>query len=414
MLRAGNSGCAKARRLAYLVSEYPAVSHTFILREIRELRTLNWDIKVASINRSARPVDELTKDEREETCGTFYVKAVGVSGATIPLIRTFCRQPGSLLKGLFYALALAQGDPRQTWKALMYFVEATVVGDWMHTNELNHLHVHFASEAATVGLIASRIFPIGFTLTVHGPDEFYDTQRYYLSEKIKRASFIACISHFARSQLMKLSPPEHWMKLRLAPLGVDSSLFKPERFQSDYRRFEILCVGRLVPAKGQHVLLGAIDRLHQSGRRVHLRFVGAGPDRGSLEQEVKCRSLSGFVHFEGGVSQEHIRKFYSEADVFALASSAEGVPVVLMEAMAMEIPCVATHVCGIPELIRNEVDGLLVAPSDERGLADAITRLIDDSELRRSLGRAGRQRIREKHELSVSVKRISQLFEKYV
>jgi glycosyltransferase involved in cell wall biosynthesis len=210
--------------------------------------------------------------------------------------------------------------------------------------------------------------------------------------------------------LMKLSSPIQWEKLKVAPLGIDSELFKPAGFRPNPRPFEILCVGRLVPTKAQHVLLASLDRLCRSGRDVRLRLVGSGPDRESLEKEVKCRGLASRVRFEGNVNQDRIRDIYASADAFVLASSAEGVPVVLMEAMAMEIPCVATHVCGIPELIRNEVDGLLVAPSDEHGLADAIARLMDDPHLRRRLGCAGRQRVAEKYELSRNVTRLAELF----
>jgi colanic acid/amylovoran biosynthesis glycosyltransferase len=409
----GSSRVLYHHKLAYLVSEYPATSHTFIMREVRGLRALNWDIQVASINTSSRTADELTLEEREELQRTFYVKAVGLSGALRAHGRVLFKRPWAYLRGLARAIGISGGDPRRTLKAVLYFAEAIVLGEWMRLNKLGHLHVHFASEGATVGLIVSVVFPIKFSLTVHGPDEFYNTRGYYLREKIAGASFIACISHFARSQLMQFSPPKHWEKLQLAPLGVDSNLFRPAGCQTRRASIEVLCVGRLAPAKGQHVLVAAIARLQRSGHNVHLTLVGSGPDRQSLDQEVKCRGLSDSVSFEGSVNQEHIRKIYSQADFFALASFAEGVPVVLMEAMAMEIPCVSTHICGIPELIRDGVDGLLVAPSDERGLADAIARLIDDSELRRQLGSAGRRRVIERYELSVSVKRLSRLFKKY-
>src|SRR5580704_6422441 len=241
------------KRLAYLVSEYPAISHTFILREVRRLRALDWDIRVASINPSARPNDQLANEEREELRDTFCVKGVGARGAIRAHSRMLVTRPLVYLRGLIYAMALAAGDPRRTFKNLMYFVEAVVIGQWMRSQELHHLHVHFASEAATVGLLAAHIFPIGFSLTVHGPDEFYDTPGYYLRAKIERANFIACISHFARSQLMKLSPSSQWPKLQIARLGIDPNLFKPAPFRTDPQPFEIICVGRLVPAKGQHV-----------------------------------------------------------------------------------------------------------------------------------------------------------------
>jgi len=239
---------------------------------------------------------------------------------------------------------------------------------------LTHLHVHFANAASTVGLIASRTFPIGFSLTVHGPDEFYDASGLRLAEKIAGASFVCCIGQFARSQLMKLSPPSQWDKLEIGPLGVDPQRFSPRRFRSSPSRFEILCVGRLVPSKGQLVLIAAIERLVKTTPNLRLRLVGDGPERESLERAIAAANLGSYVVLEGSVNQDRIQEFYRQADIFVLASFAEGIPVVLMEAMAMEIPCVSTFVAGIPELIRNETDGILVPPSDDLALATAIKR----------------------------------------
>src|SRR6266851_7987980 len=144
-------------RLAYLIPEYPAISHTFILREVRQLRALNWDVRVASINPSARAIVELTHEEREELHTTFYVKPVGIRGAARAHSRLLLRHPIDYMRGLLYAVTLAAGDPRRTLKNVFYFVEAVIVADWMRSERLKHLHVHFASEAATVGLIASHL-----------------------------------------------------------------------------------------------------------------------------------------------------------------------------------------------------------------------------------------------------------------
>jgi glycosyltransferase involved in cell wall biosynthesis len=173
----------------------------------------------------------------------------------------------------------------------------------------------------------------------------------------------------------------------------------------------VLCVGRLVPAKGQHVLLAAIAKLRASGRNLRLRLVGDGPDRESLELAAGRFKITDAVVFEGAVNQDRIRDLYATADVFALASFAEGIPVVLMEAMAMEIPCVSTWITGIPELIRDSIDGLLVPPSDIDGLAAAIALLMDDDELRARLGEAGRRRVIEKYNLRPNVARLAEIFD---
>ena len=403
----------KKIRMGYLISRYPAISHTFILREVRGLRELGFEIETASINCLDRPMEALTGDEKEEVARTFYVKSAGWRGGLAATWTAFFSSPTAYLRGLWFALRMGGTDPRRMVFALFYLVEAALIGRWMKQNRLDHLHVHFATPAAMVGLIATRLFPFTFSMTVHGPDEFYDTTDYRLREKIAGASFITCISSYARSQLMKLSPVTQWSKFDIARLGVFPSVFAPETRKdagNQGESFEILCVGRLVPAKGQQVLIAAVERLVKEGRRVRLRLIGDGPDRAALEAEVARRGLDEHVIFAGAVNQDRIREFYARADVFALASFAEGVPVVLMEAMAMEIPCVSTCITGIPELIRPGQDGLLVPPSDEEALATALARLMDEPELRVSLGRAGRQRVESKYNLERNIGRLAEIF----
>lgn len=397
-------------RVAYLVSEYPAISHTFILREVLGLRARGFVIRVASINSSGRPLSTLAAEERAEAETTFYVKQAGVTGAARAHLLTLLHTPAAYLRGLVFALSLAGTDLGQILFALFYFTEALMLGHWMDRQGLTHVHVHFVNPASTVGLIASHIFPVGFSFTVHGPDEFYDVRGQRLRKKIEGASFVLCIGHFARSQLMKVSSPRDWPKLDIAPLGVDLEVFAQQPFRPANPPFHLLCVGRLVPAKGQHILIAAVGHLVRGGRNVTLRFVGDGPDRADLERETDARGLAGHITFEGNVNQDSIRRFYREADAFVLASFAEGIPVVLMEAMAMGIPCVSTMITGIPELIRDGLDGLLVMPSDDQALAQAITRLIDDGDLRRRLSEAGRRRIAEKYDLNKNVDRLAQLF----
>ncbi|MBE9561361.1 MAG: glycosyltransferase family 4 protein, partial [Proteobacteria bacterium] len=214
---------------------------------------------------------------------------------------------------------------------------------------------------ATVGLITKRTFPITFSFTMHGPRDFYDIYGCYLTQKVVDADFICCITHFASSQLMMLSPPECWDKLEVSPLGVNLSVFTPHKFRQEPEPFEILCVGRLVPDKGQFILLKAVISLIAQGYKLRLRLVGDGPDRLVLETEVKQHGLTEQIIFAGAVNQDQILEFYTDTDIFVLASFAEGLPVVLMEAMAMEIPCVTTNITGVPELIEHRINGLLVA-----------------------------------------------------
>ena len=396
-------------RIAYLVSKYPDFSHTFILREVLSLRNHGMDIEVASIN-EAPPPEKLTQVERDEALRTFYVKRRGVAGALGAAMWALLHRPAGLVRGLGYALRLGRGDIRRSLLCVFYFVEALILAKWLSERAISHLHVHFATPAATVAMILTHVSPVEMSMTVHGPDEFYDVPGYYLAEKVAAARFVVAISFFAQSQLMKLTPGRNWHKFDIARLGVDTSQFSPRPFRASPAPFQILCVGRLVSAKGQRILIQAVELLLKAGHNLQLQLVGDGPDRIDLENLVTLRSLSEAVSFAGTVNQENIKAFYQNADAFAIASFAEGIPVVLMEAMAMEIPCVATRITGIPELIEDGVDGLLVSPSDTKGMAAAIERLIGSPELRESLGKAGRQRVQREYELANSADRLSSVF----
>lgn len=401
---------SEAPGLAYLVSRYPAFSHTFILNEVIRLKGLGFRIRVASINDPDRSPDAFTTDEAAEARLTYYVKRSGVMGALIALGSALGRRPLNTLKGLGFALRLGGKDLGKIGFGLFYFVEALMVGRWMRRERLAHLHVHFATPASTVGLICKQIFPIGFSFMVHGPDEFYDAPGYRLADKIEGADFVLAIGSFARSQLMKLSAPSMWDKFEVCPLGVDPDRFTPISFRESPALSEVICVGRLVPAKGQHILIQAIAALRDADVPVRLRLVGDGPDRASLEEQTRRLGLSDRVIFDGAVNLDRVRALYQGADIFALASFAEGIPIVLMEAMAMEIPCVTTRITGIPELIRDGQDGILVAPSDDEELARAIRRLIEDPDLRRRLGRAGRERVIDKYHLGRNTERLADIF----
>lgn len=398
-----------APAIAYLASQYPAISHTFILREVLGLRALGFRIEPCSVRDPDRPLERLTAEERGEAERTFYVKRAGALAAAAALASRVVCDPRRLLSALGLALRLGGSDPKRLAYGLFYLAEAALVGRHMARVGVRHLHVHFATPAAMVGLFARRLWPITFSFTVHGPDEFYDVSVHRLEEKIRAADFVVCIGRYARSQVLRLSEHAGWSKVEVAPLGVDLGRFAPRALPAG-RPFRILCVGRLVAAKGQHVLLSAVLRLARAGRDVRLTLVGDGPDRQALADRVAAEDAGGFVTLAGSVDQDAIRRFYEESDAFALASFAEGIPVVLMEAMAMEVPCVSTFITGIPELIRDGIDGLLVPPSDDEELAAALARLMDDGALRARLGAAGRARVAQHFDLGRNVERLAGVF----
>ena len=394
-------------KLAYLISRYPAISHTFILREIRLLRTAGFEIKVASMNGPDRDDADLTAEELGEKKGTLYIKRKA-SAALIPAhMKTFCRFPLRYIEGFFKAIF------RSGLYGALYFAEAVMVGDWMKEKGLQHLHIHFANPAAMVGMLASKIFSISYSMTVHGPTDFKNVSKGRLAEKVENALFVVCISEFARSEVLKTTERSR-SKLEVVPLGVEIQIFPLRLPRGEKLPVNILCVGRIVSDKGQKGLIDAVELLIKRGHDILLRLVGDGPDREMLEQEVRKRGLVGKIRFEGAQNQNYVRERLNEADIFALASFAEGVPVSLMEAMATGVPCVTTAITGIPELIEDGVSGLLVPPGDSKAFADALERLITDIPLKKRIISLGRKRVEERYDLSKNVPKLAATFRKYL
>jgi colanic acid/amylovoran biosynthesis glycosyltransferase len=380
--------------LAYLVSRYPAVSHTFILREVMGLRELGLRVEVASINAPDRSSEQMSPDERDEAKRTYGIKRHGLIGASTALLWLLLTRPLDLASTLLRALGMGRGFKRLY--ALAYAVEAVMVVRWMERRKLRHLHVHFGNAAATVGMLVKGLSGAGLSVTIHGPDEFDDVPGQLLREKVTCADRIVCISQFARSQLMRISPTAHWHKLQLCRLGVDPAQFRPRADPRAAGPLRLLCVGRLTPAKGQVLLLQACAELRHLDIEFTLTLVGDGPDLARLKDGVRRLGLQDRVHFTGPLNQLQVREELALADIFVLPSLAEGIPVVLMEAMACGLPCLSCPVNGIPELIEHGRTGLLAAPGDATALTEQLLRLIEDSGLRQSLGAAGRLQV-ERH-----------------
>lgn len=397
--------------VCYLVSQYPKRSMVFILREVLQLRRIGLRLDIASINPPDRPPEQLTEEERSESARTYYVKRHGPRGAVAAHLALLRGDFRAYWRGVGLACRLGSLDPKRLLRNFGYFTEALMVGAWMRRIDQRHLHAHLGGPSATVGLYVKQIFGYGFSITVHGPDEFFDAEGQYLAQKVAAADFICCISSYGQSQLMRVSPYSQWKKLLVVRLGIDPDLFLSRSLPRTSDCVEILCVGRLTPAKGQHLLIDAVARLLEMGRQVRLRLAGAGQDESALRQHAAHLAHPESILFEGGVSPDRIRTLYEAADIFCLPSFAEGIPVALMEAMAMELPCVSTTVAGIPELITDGINGLLVPPSDLKALVAALAKLIDNADLRTRLARKGRERVLEDYDLHRNVAELANVFQ---
>ena len=396
---------------AYLMSRYPAVSHTFFLQEIAGLRERGLSIETASINLPDRSPDALSDDERRESSTTYYLKGQSLLRLPFSLLKIALSHPRVALRGLAAALRLEPWHMSHTTYALFYWAEALLLGNWMQQRRLHHLHIHFSGPVASVGMLTSLAWQIPYSLTVHGPDEFFDQNETSLPQKVRNASFIICISEFCRSQLMRISAPDTWKKLHVVRLGIMPALAEtplPSLPRSDDERnqstqLRVLCTGRLVGAKGQGILMMAAARLIKQGYRLEVTLIGDGVDRAVLEQLAEEAGIRDSIIFAGAQSHARVLESLRSADIFVLPSFAEGVPVALMEAMATGVPCISTFIAGIPELIRHQEDGLLVPAGSVESLTAAMERMILHPEERARFREAARRHVLAEYNLPVNL-----------
>ena len=408
--------------VAYLTGQYPKMSHTFIQREIAALRELGAVVLTTQVRRAAP--EEIAPDQVEEAAATFTILEAArcphrLLGAHFRILR---RAP----RHWFAMLALAartrpQGFRGALWQ-LFYFLEAGVLADHLRRNGAVHLHNHFAGSSGTVAMLAAGMAEITHSFTEHGPDIFFDAHRWRLDEKVARADFVACISNFCRSQLMLFSDPAHWSKLAIIRCGIrpdryGAALGNPSRTSQAADtggagpQATVLFIGRLAHVKGVRVLLEAFAKCRAHHPRARLRLVGDGPDQAALRDRAAALGLSAHIEFAGQLGEDEVAEALAGADMLVLPSFAEGVPVVLMEAMASRLPVIATRVGGVAELVEDGVNGLLVAPGDVAGLICAMERLLRDPDLRRRMGQAGRAVVESRHDVRSEARRLLALFQ---
>ncbi len=390
-------------RIAYLVSEYPHIRHSYLLREIRGLRKLGWEIETVALRPETRGSDNFTAEEREERAACFYILGVGPGRIVGAHLATLLRHPLGYVKGLAQAIRYGRFHPRTTMYGVFYFAEAVVAGRWMEKRGVRHVHTHYATNIAW---LMGRIFPVEISMSIHGSGEFDDPKAFWLTEKIVSSQFIRAISCFGRSQIMRACPDSQWDKIDVCRLGVDVGDPPQRTPRRSEDPFHLLCVGGMAPPRAFHMLIRALALLED--KPVKLTLIGDGPDRPRLEALARECGVADRVRFEGWRTQDELPAYYASADAFVFSSFAEGIPVVLMEAMANALPCVAPRIAGIPELIRDGVDGFLTAPSDEHEIAAAIDRLRKDPQLCDAMGASARARVLDLFHLERNIEELSE------
>jgi len=399
------------RAFACVVSRYPAVSHAFIVREVRALRQRGIDVHTFTIRRPA-PEDLLSAVDREEHARTFAVLPPRPLKLIASHLRAFATHPLRYFATLGTALRLSTPGVRPRLWRLFYFGEAMLVWGECRRRGLRHLHAHFANVGSEVALLAARFGgpEWSWSFMMHGSTELFSETPHRLPEKIRRAQLVVCNSDFTRAQLMKLVERSEWDKLHVVRCGIDAGAFAPSRPRSG-GPLRVLTVGRLVPGKGHALLVEALYALRARGVEVEATFVGDGPERAGLESLARELMLHRHVRFAGAVGQDELPQWYAQADAFCLPTLAEGLGVVLLEAMAAELPVVSTRVMGVPEVVEDEATGLLVSPGRVDELADALERLAASPDLCERLGRHGRMRVDTEFALDAATSRLIELFE---
>lgn len=380
--------------IAYLVNWYPAPSHSFIRREILALEALGQRVDRHSI----RPglVGAQGGPDADELLRTQAILSGNKLRLLLVALGVLLGRPLRALRALRVAWQLGRRADRGRLVHLAYWLEALIL--LPRLRGVDHLHAHFGTNSAMVALLCRELGGPPFSLTVHGPDEFERFEGIALRQKVARAAFVAAISDFCRSQLWRIVDVADWSKVVLVRCGVDQAFLQPA-LRPIPSAPELLWVGRLAAEKGIPVLVEACRLLRQRGIAFRLRLVGGGPLEAWLRQQLAAAGLAEAVQLLGWQTPEQIREHLDASRGLLLSSFAEGLPVVLMEAMARGRPVVATRIAAIPELVESGISGWVVPPARADLLADAIGQLLGASpEQLAAMGAAGRATVEQAHD----------------
>jgi colanic acid/amylovoran biosynthesis glycosyltransferase len=396
-------------KLAYLVNIYPRASHTFIRREILALEAAGSQV----LRFSVRPCDTPLVDETDqsELTKTRVILGVGAFGLLTSLLAVLIKHPRAFLKALRTTFKMARSSDRGRIAHAAYLAEACVLRRWLDGQKIDHLHAHFGTNSAAVAMLCRELGGPAYSFTVHGPEEFERANKLDLERKVATASFVVAISEFGRGQLCRWSDPDDWPKLRVVHCGVDDRFLIPLTSRIiDRPRF--VCVGRLCVEKGQMVLLEAARLLAAEGTDFEIVFVGDGPQRQRLERKAAQCGLTSRTRFTGWLSSEQVKQEILGSRAMVVPSFAEGLPVVIMEALALGRPVISTPVAGIPELLRPGVNGWLVQSGSPGELAAAMTEAMRTpvDHLGR-MGTAGAAAVADRHDARREAGKLELLFQ---
>jgi len=395
-------------KIAYLVNQYPQASQSFIRREINALDGLGFQVDRYTLrNWDQELVDPGDKAEKQKAR---VVLGVGAVGLLLAILATFFTRPGKFVRGFRLAWKMGKRGERGRLYQLIYLAEACVLLKWLRESGAQHLHAHFGTNSTTVAMLVGELGGPPYSFTCHGPEEFDRPLVLKLSEKIARARFVIAVSEYGRSQLFRWCEHSHWHKIHVVHCGVDASFLQGEAPElSDTNR--LVCVGRLCEQKGQLLLVQAAAILKRENTPFELILAGDGPMRKEVEALIAQNDLSDRVKITGWITNQQVRENLLSARAMILPSFAEGLPVVIMESLALKRPVISTFVAGIPELVEPAITGYLVPAGSVRELARVMTQVLrEDHAKLRQIGAEGARRVALRHDACQEAKTLSRLF----
>lgn len=392
-------------RIAYLINQYPRISHSFIRREILALERRGIEIqRVALQGRHGELVDE---EDHRERARTRYVLQQGVLALPWAVSRTLLTEPRRFLHALALAIRMARGAERPLHYHLVYLAEACRMLPWLKSFGAAHMHAHFGTNSAEVAMLAHVLGGPPYSFTVHGQDELFFGG---IAEKARRAAFVVAISSYGRSQLYRRLEHACWPKVRVVHCGLETA-FHDVAPVPPPEAPRLVCVGRLSAEKGQLLLVEAAQRLARKGVKFELVLAGDGEMRAEVEALIASSGLAGRVRVTGWITANQVRDEILAARALVLASFTEGLPVVIMEAMALRRPVLATYVTGIPELVLPGENGWLFPAGSVDALAAAMEDcLLKPSDELRKMGEAAYLRVVERHSIDTEAAKLAALF----
>ncbi len=394
-------------RAAYFVTEYPKVSHSFIRREIHALERQGFEIqRIALRGWDAELVDREDIEERERTQ---YVLR-GAAGLLLASLRAVVTTPARFFSALKLALAMGRHADRPWQFHLIYLAEACRILPWFRAFGASHVHAHFGTNSAEVVMLAHVLGGPGYSFTVHGPMEFDKPQFIGLGEKIRRSVFVVAVSSFGRSQLYRWVDHAAWSKVQVVHCGLERAFYDVPAVPIPVAP-RVVCVGRLCEQKGQLLLIEASRRLAEKGIAFELVLAGDGEMRAEIEDLVARYRLGSQVRITGWISSDQVRDEILAARALILPSFAEGLPVVIMEAMALRRPVLTTYIAGIPELVRAGENGWLFPAGsiDELAAAMGECLILPVAELER-MGEQARHHVLQRHDIDCEATKLAGLF----